>query len=1071
MKKPAQKQSQEPASPVTIFYSYAHADELFQRELEKHLSSLRRQGIIQELHQREIPAGSYRDTQVSAYMMSASLILLLISPDFLASDYCYSIEMKKALERHVAGEAVVIPIILRPVDWQGESFAELQCLPRNSLSITTASNQDEAFRAIAQEIRSIVENISRGAYPLSQRPAPVRNNSRRNNITNFSPESEDKNRINVLNQVYTEWIARRLEQSLYGKAHITLELHEHPEATENRWSQEVQEEASPIRFTKSYTDILQTYDQSGHQLLILGGPGAGKTTFLLELTRDLLHRTAHDDTHPIPIVLNLVSWFNKRQPLENWLIDQLQEKYFVQSTLARSWVNNNQLLLLLDGLDEVPPRHQAGCISAINTFRQAHSIVPIVVCSRYAEYLQHTTRLLLHTAVIIQPLTEPVIDQYLVETGLNLEAVRMALQEDAALREIATTPLMLDIMVRTYHDCSIEELPLKGSLAERRQQIFATYIQRMLHRRAKKQPSYKPEQVIHSLAWLARSMTQWGQEAFRLELMQPDVLLDPDLLSRYHFIIGLILGCMFALLMVIYSLLINHTSLVLLITIFLGIGGFSVGCLYVSASIEQGNDRRELYDLGVRMGIEQSKLRDEIRLLEIEPAERLTWSWGKGYAQIKRLLSSSLQPFTARFRILTRQHSYLAKGLAIFGLFPYLMLLFLGIFFGIEIIPIALGTLITIIVAGGLSHQAKKRYFPTRSSMAIFQAARTGIIAIVLTFLIVASLGGLILFQYSWLSGKLGDGFLATVAFGPVISHKAIPFSAFFPFLLLLAFMYGMLAGLRHGGMTCIQRIVLRAFLWRAGYAPWDLPRFLDYATEHILLRKAGNGSYAFFHQLLLEYFVSLDEDSPDTAENLDTLARLYCEQGQFEKAISLLQQALRIAEQTLEADDPNLAVMLNNLAWCYSSSGQYEEALPLQQRALSLREHVLGPSHLDTANIIYKLAELYCNLERFGEAEPLLQRLMAIYTNKGLSISWTMVLSQALYLQLLKKTGRDLEATQLETQIQETQKQLATDLTARYSQKAKREEFYRRIENNIEADALKLSKFFQKGKKLLKRD
>ena len=108
---------QQQAAPkqITVFYSYAHADERLRKQLETHLSLLRQQGIIATWHDRQIVPGTDRAREMDMHLTTARVILLLISPDFIASDYCYGIELKRALQRHDANEAQVIPILLRPV--------------------------------------------------------------------------------------------------------------------------------------------------------------------------------------------------------------------------------------------------------------------------------------------------------------------------------------------------------------------------------------------------------------------------------------------------------------------------------------------------------------------------------------------------------------------------------------------------------------------------------------------------------------------------------------------------------------------------------------------------------------------------------------------------------------------------------------------------------------------------------------------------------------------------------------------------------------------------------------------
>ena len=116
-------------SVIKIFYCYAREDEELRNELEKHLKPLKRSGLISEWHDRQIKAGTDWECEIETHLNTASIILLLVSPDFIYSEYCYSKEMKRALERHVSGEAQVIPIILRPVHWEETPIGRLQALP------------------------------------------------------------------------------------------------------------------------------------------------------------------------------------------------------------------------------------------------------------------------------------------------------------------------------------------------------------------------------------------------------------------------------------------------------------------------------------------------------------------------------------------------------------------------------------------------------------------------------------------------------------------------------------------------------------------------------------------------------------------------------------------------------------------------------------------------------------------------------------------------------------------------------------------------------------------------------
>src|SRR5713101_5075503 len=146
---------------VKIFFCYAHEDEALLNKLKTHLRPLQRQGLIDVWYDRDIRAGTDWEQQIKAQLNTAQIILLLVSPDFMDSDYCYGIEMKRALARHERGEARVIPVILRHVYWQGV-LGKLQALPEDGKPIMDSGwpNQDEVFFNVAESIRNIVEGLT-----------------------------------------------------------------------------------------------------------------------------------------------------------------------------------------------------------------------------------------------------------------------------------------------------------------------------------------------------------------------------------------------------------------------------------------------------------------------------------------------------------------------------------------------------------------------------------------------------------------------------------------------------------------------------------------------------------------------------------------------------------------------------------------------------------------------------------------------------------------------------------------------------------------------------------------------
>jgi hypothetical protein len=145
---------------IMLFFVYAHKDVKLRNSLERHLKPLQREGVISMWHDRDISVGMEWEPEIIKHLNNAQVILLLISPYFMDSDYCYSIEMVQAVDRHERRDAVVIPVILRPVYWQGAPFGKLQALPTEAKAITSWRNQDEAFLNVVLGIRKVVEQLN-----------------------------------------------------------------------------------------------------------------------------------------------------------------------------------------------------------------------------------------------------------------------------------------------------------------------------------------------------------------------------------------------------------------------------------------------------------------------------------------------------------------------------------------------------------------------------------------------------------------------------------------------------------------------------------------------------------------------------------------------------------------------------------------------------------------------------------------------------------------------------------------------------------------------------------------------
>jgi NACHT domain len=332
-----------------------------------------------------------------------------------------------------------------------------------------------------------------------------------------------RNRRAMIEKVWAIWIAGVLHPSLPHDILLDLGLTERAAMVARTLDLFVQHRDLVDQVLTPGTRLIDVFDRLDRALLILGTPGAGKTTLLLTLARDLLIRAARDPEQPIPVVFPLSSWATQQRPLADWLVDALSDHYQVPRHIGQAWVDGDQILPLLDGLDEVASEHRAACVEAINTFRHDHGLLPLVVCSREAEYASVGLQLRLQGALGVQALTREQVESYLIQVGAPLAAIRQALYEDATLWELLDTPLMLYMATLAYAGELSEILRTQGTLAEWRQHLFATYVDRMFRRR-RAITTYTRQQTECWLTWLAWQMTQHSQTGFYLDRMQPDWL-------------------------------------------------------------------------------------------------------------------------------------------------------------------------------------------------------------------------------------------------------------------------------------------------------------------------------------------------------------------------------------------------------------------------------------------------------------------------------------------------------------------------------------------------------------------
>jgi TIR domain len=170
-----------------LFFSYSHHDETTRDELEIHLAMLKRQGVIESWHDRRIVAGDEFAGQISEHLEEANIVLLLVSPYFLASIYCYDVEMKRAMERHQEGTARVIPVIVDPCDWHHTPFGKLLAMPLDGKPISKFPNIHDAFLQVTNAIRDAARpsknsHVDAKMEPRSREATLVNENPRSSNL-------------------------------------------------------------------------------------------------------------------------------------------------------------------------------------------------------------------------------------------------------------------------------------------------------------------------------------------------------------------------------------------------------------------------------------------------------------------------------------------------------------------------------------------------------------------------------------------------------------------------------------------------------------------------------------------------------------------------------------------------------------------------------------------------------------------------------------------------------------------------------------------------------------------------
>jgi F0F1-type ATP synthase assembly protein I len=373
-------------------------------------------------------------------------------------------------------------------------------------------------------------------------------------------------------------VNKRLKDSLHNLFVLDLQHEERPESVDRKplptlYTISANNTTSQPQVIDKMVDVLRRKDIGG-RLLILGQPGGGKTTTLLELAEELIDTAINDKNQPIPIILELSGWRDESVSILEWLGLQLKQKYNLAPGISKAWLEQGKILPLLDGLDELGLEKQRKCIQAINKYLDSDATRDLVICCREEEYKKGNIKLsTLHGAICLQELSDKQIKEYL--NQFNKIQLWQSIQQNSDFLELARTPLFLSMMIIAY----------KGKPIQTQQELFAAYIDRRFELKpiGKGETSYR--KTIEYLTYLAKRLKQ-TQTEFLIENIQSDWLQNQQKKWVYklisEMIIGLIIGLIGGL---IGGLIFEIIGLIGGLIIGL-IGGLIVGLIGKETSIE-----------------------------------------------------------------------------------------------------------------------------------------------------------------------------------------------------------------------------------------------------------------------------------------------------------------------------------------------------------------------------------------------------------------------------------------------------------------------------------------------------
>lgn len=752
---------------------------------------------------------------------------------------------------------------------------------------------DSGFAEVCQQlgvmesnITGLLQNLEKRLDALDEKLARLEAQGGKRQLS----KQEYRHRQALLSQMGTE-VESRLAQSLHHAILLNLGKEQQPHQVQRPWDVSLKVGEQRAFQLPAQTSILEVFDNpaiSG-KFLILGKPGSGKTTTLLELAQALIERAETDSDAPIPVILELSEWrtitkrnfpdfWNQKEydppAIKEWILSQLQSKG-VSQEIGEQWIREKELVLLLDGLDELPSERQAKCVQAINQFLDSEfSPLHLVVGSRKEEYEKYEEVLHLNGAICLEDLTVEQMRHYF--ASVNLGEFWESIKDSEKIVNFIRQPLFLAITSIAYKQIDVEEWKNCNTEQNSIDYLLGIYRIEMLNGE-RKSKCYKIKNLPKSSVTQNRlirlsqylEITKITEKEFMVQKLQPSILFKKQGDFEVFTFVVLVLVLVFMIFGKFSMLNHNKSHFVSVIEYLSFVStGLTFAMVLMGLLLLIGTSFNYFTEFRINGNTKMSKTINFVHqlflfihlivflltfLLSIIIFTFFNYNtneiWIHWIYWNNPLVKSSVSGiwlailFNMFFdndktiKLIQRLGLNLWITLAMWLLgmmFIVSSFLFALISSIIQKSPVfllqdylfLLSILLSIItglafVVGFLSKEEDLQ--ETKNQNIILNSFITSII-----LFIVGMLSGIIPNLRFGIDVALGDG-------------------------IILGLIFSLLAG-----FPCIQYLTLRLNLWWNGYMPWNITRFLDYCTERLILQRVGN-RYRFIHRLVQEHFANLE--------------------------------------------------------------------------------------------------------------------------------------------------------------------------------------------------------------------